>query len=62
MKLILATISPYRIEAFKKLGVDFIAEGSNVDEEHADRPTDPVDLIQYLAKLKAEAVAQRHTE
>ena len=62
MKLILATVSPYRIDAFKKLGIDFVAEGSNVDEENANRPADPVELTKYLARLKAEAVAQRHTE
>ena len=62
MKIILATTSPYRIEAFKKLDLDFDAEGSNVDEYGIERPEKPVELVQFLAKLKAEAVAKNHSK
>ena len=62
MKLILATTWPRRIEACQKLWIPFIAEGSNVDEHGPDRPTDPIKLTAYLAKVKAEAVAKSHTE
>ena len=58
--LILATTSPYRLEIFKKLGLHFTSEGSNVDEYTADRPSNPEDLTKYLAKLKAESVAENY--
>lgn len=57
-KIILATASPYRKQAFGFLGLDFIAEASNVDEYLKDRPINPEELVKYLAKLKAEAVAK----
>lgn len=62
VKIILATASPYRQEAFRLLGLGFIAEASKVDEYTIDRPKDPDGLVQYLAKLKAEAVAKNHPE
>lgn len=58
-KIILATTSPYRQEAFKFLGSDFIAEGSNVDESLVERKN-PEELVKKLSKLKAEAVAKNH--
>lgn len=58
--LLLATTSVYRLEIFKKLGIQFTSEWSNVDEYTADRPSQPEELTQYLAKLKAEAVAKNH--
>jgi septum formation protein len=60
-KIILATKSSYRQEAFRFLGLDFISEGSQVQEHSSSRPSDPADLVQYLAKLKAEAVAKNHS-
>ena len=56
-KIILATTSPYRLEAFKFLGIDFEAKGSDVDESQADR-SDPEELVKTLSRLKAEAVAK----
>lgn len=61
-KIILATTSPYRLEAFGMLGIDFSGEGSNVDEKFADRPNTPEELILELAKRKAESVAVNHKE
>jgi septum formation protein len=58
-KIILATGSPYRIEAFKFLGIDFTAEVSKVDESQLARDN-PEELVSQLAKLKAEAVAQKY--
>jgi len=58
-KIILATTSPYRIEAFEFLGIDFQAEGSKVDESQADRK-DPEKLVETLSRMKAEAVAKNH--
>jgi septum formation protein len=60
-KIILATTSPYRIEAFKFLGIDFETEGSKVDESQADR-SNPEELVKELSKLKAEAVAKNHSD
>jgi septum formation protein len=61
MKIILGTTSPYRIEAFKFLEIDFIAEGSKVDESQVDR-NNPEELVKELSKLKAEAVAKNHND
>lgn len=59
MKIVLATTSPYRIEAFRFLGIDFIAEGSKVDESRVER-NNPEELVKELSKLKAEAVAKKY--
>jgi septum formation protein len=56
-KIILATTSPFRIDAFNMLGIKFECMGSEVNENFDDRPTDPGRLVLCLAKLKAEAVA-----
>ncbi len=60
-KVILATSSPYRREAFGFLGIDFETEGSNVDESQIER-SDPEKLVNQLSKLKAEAVAKNHSD
>lgn len=62
MKIILATTSPYRIKAFKMLGLGFEAEASNAEEKFAGRPNDPEALVKELARLKAETVAKNHKE
>ena len=61
MKIILATTSPYRREAFGYLGIPFEAEGSNVDESQFERK-DPKELVKNLSRLKAEAVAKNHSD
>ena len=61
MKIILATTSPYRIEAFKFLGIDFESQPSNVDESQLER-NNPEELVKELSKLKAEAVAENHND
>lgn len=61
-KLILATTSPYRKEAFAMLGIPFESEGSDVDEYFNGRPDDPEGLVSHLAYLKAEALAEKHAE
>lgn len=60
-KIILATTSPYRKEAFGFLGIDFEAEASKVDESQAPR-NDPEELVKNLSKLKAEAVAKNRLD
>jgi len=58
MKVVLATASPYRIEAMKFTGIDFEAKSSNVEEYFDGRPNHPEELVKHLSKLKAEAVAK----
>ena len=60
-KIILATTSPYRKETFGYLGIDFKAEGSNVDESQLQR-NNPEELVKNLSRLKAEAVAKNHSD
>jgi len=60
MKIILATGSKYRKQAFQMLGIDFIAEESNVDEYFDGRPSSPDELVLHLSRLKMEAVARKH--
>lgn len=62
MKIILATTSPYRQEAFKMLGIDFEARGSDINEDFDGRPDTPRDLVTELAKRKAESVAANYSE
>jgi len=57
MKIILATTSPYRIEAFRALDIDFESKSSNIDESQLER-NNPEELVKELSKLKAEAVAK----
>lgn len=61
-KIILATTSPYRQEAFKMLDIDFEAVGSNVDEIFDGRPGHPEELVLELAKRKAQSVAKNYKE
>ena len=61
-KIILATTSPYRIEAFKMLRIEFKAAGSEIDEDFFGRPDKPQELVKELAKRKAEAVAGKYTD
>lgn len=60
-KIILATASPYRKEAFGFLGIDFETEGSEVDESSAER-NNPEELVKNLSELKAEAVAKNYPD
>ena len=60
MDIILATASPYRIEAFRSLGLPFRAEESRLDENFPGRPSDPGALVLELARRKAAAVAAKH--
>lgn len=62
MKIILATTSPYRQQAFQMLDIPFSAKGSSVNEDFDGRPSNPEKLVASLAKLKAEAVAKNHTD
>lgn len=58
MKLVIATTSPYRIEAMNLIGIPFEAKGSDVEEYFEGRPSAPGELVLCLSRLKAEAVAK----
>ncbi|MDD5133437.1 MAG: Maf family protein [Candidatus Nanoarchaeia archaeon] len=61
-KIILATTSIYRKKAFRVLGLEFIAKGSDINEYFEDRPNTPKELVLYLSKLKADAVSKNYSE
>jgi septum formation protein len=61
-KIVLATTSPYRKQAFEMLGIPFETEGSKVDEYFDGRPDSPEELVMHLAQLKCEAVAKNYAE
>ena len=59
-RLVLASTSTYRRQLLERLGIPFTVAASNVDEEPLPGES-AVDLVQRLARAKAEAVARRHT-
>ncbi|MCK9379005.1 MAG: Maf family nucleotide pyrophosphatase [Candidatus Moranbacteria bacterium] len=61
-KIILATTSPYRQELFRLIGIEFEAIGSDVDEKFDGRPNGPDELVEELARQKAQAVAEKVNE
>ena len=58
MNIVLATASPYRIEAMRVVGIPFEAIKSDVDEYFAGRPSSPYELVKCLSRMKAEEVAK----
>ena len=61
-QIILATTSKGRLEWFSCLGLEFKAEGSDVNEYFEGRSKDPAKLTLQLAKMKAEDVAKKHED
>ena len=67
MRLVLASTSPARLALLRAAGIEPEAVPPGVDEEaevdaeqaRLGRPLAPVELVQLLARLKAEAVAER---
>jgi len=60
-KVILATGSPYRQAIFRDAGFEFEARASEVDERFDGRPMNPFELVQSLAKLKAQDVSRHYS-
>ncbi len=56
-KLVLATSSKLRINAFQNLGLPFETQASNINEKDPNRPDNPEDLVLHLATQKAKNVA-----
>lgn len=58
-KLLLASTSRYRRTLLERFGLPFEALAPGVDEERQPKE-EPIELAHRLARMKAEAVAQRH--
>jgi septum formation protein len=59
MRLYLASTSPARLATLRAVGVEPVLLSSNVDEEAAvaaSGPLTPTEMVQLLARLKAQAV------
>ena len=62
MRLYLASTSPARLATLRAVGVEPVLLASDVDEDAAVAaagPLTPVEMVQLLARLKAEAVVSR---
>ncbi len=59
LRLVLGSTSAYRRQLLERLGIPFTVAASNVDEEPLPGES-AVDLVQRLARAKAESVARRH--
>ena len=62
MKLVLATHSRLREEAFKKLGLPFEVKTYSIDEQKTEHTKSVIDLVKYLARLKVAAIAKEYDE
>jgi septum formation protein len=61
LRLVLGSTSNYRKQLLDRLGVPFTVAASAVDEEPLPGET-PLDLVNRLARAKADAVANRQTK
>jgi septum formation protein len=61
LRLVLGSTSLYRKQLLERLGIPFTVAASNVDEEPLPGET-PLDLVNRLARAKADAVAKRQTK
>ena len=59
-EIILATNSDFRRKGFELLGMNFSSHGSRINEKLKYRPRNPHDLVVFLAKRKARAVAKKY--
>lgn len=62
MKLILASQSPRRFEILKNAGFDFTVRVSDADETLPLSINTPKAAVEYLSKIKAEAIATQSDE
>lgn len=59
LRLVLASTSPYRRQLLDRFGLPFTVAAPNVDESALPAES-AQDLVQRLARTKADTVAQRH--
>ena len=63
MNIILASTSPYRKEQLERITKSFKTHAPDVDEDqYKDQISNPRDLAETLAKLKAQSVLQRNLD
>lgn len=60
LRLVLGSTSAYRRQLLERLGIPFTVAASAVDEDPLPGES-ALDLVNRLARAKAEAVARRHT-
>ncbi|OGH09055.1 MAG: septum formation protein Maf [Candidatus Levybacteria bacterium RBG_16_35_6] len=60
-KIVLASKSPRRKGLLKQMGIDFIVDVSDVDEDKFSHSS-PVDLVKKISKEKARIVSKRHKD
>ena len=58
--LVLGSSSPFRKELLSKLGLPFETDSPDIDETPLENES-PQDMVKRLAKLKAEAIAAKHS-
>jgi septum formation protein len=58
-RLVLASTSPYRRQLLERLGVRFTVAAPDVDESPLAGEV-PIDLVNRLARAKADVIARRH--
>lgn len=61
-RLVLATTSILRKQAFNELEIPYEAVGSEVEERFEGRPKNPSELVLHLARLKAENVSKKRPD
>lgn len=61
VRIVLASKSPRRKDFFRLLGLDFVADSSETDEDIAGGLT-PAEAVRSLSRRKARAVATRHPD
>jgi septum formation protein len=61
MKVILASASPRRAQLLTQVGIHFEIDPSSIEERFSE-DTPPHEVVQLLARHKAEDVAERHAE
>lgn len=61
VRIVLASKSPRRRDFFRLLGLDFVADSSDADEDIAGDQT-PAEAVRALSQRKARAVAARHPD
>lgn len=60
MNVVLASSSPRRAKLLNQINLNYIIDASDVDEQ-SNGIEEPVQLVEYLARLKGVDVAGRHT-
>ncbi|MEM6335023.1 MAG: Maf family protein [Bacteroidota bacterium] len=61
-EFVLASGSPRRRRLLSQLGLSFRVHPSLVEERIPDSMSDPADIVEYLAQLKAEDIAQHYPD